>query len=236
MNELRQMPSPGLQGRHKALLREMTKISKIKVLIADSRHSMRDSLNRSLIDQPALDIVAAVDNGMEAILKAIALKPEVGIVDLTLPNHGGLLAIINIRQKSPGIHILVRDLTESELELTQAFRFGALGYIPINARVDDIVKIIQRAALGEAHLHPDLVVKLIDEFRQNQVDWDGLSGIEREVLTLSLEGMNEASIAHSLLISENLVRVLLGRFMEKLHTRNLVEARDLLRGVPPVLD
>jgi DNA-binding NarL/FixJ family response regulator len=218
------------QSRKKSpALIKIQKATGIRVLIAEARLSMRDSLSRTLVSHPGIQVVAATDNSMQAILKAIELKPDVALIDTTLRDHGGLPAIINIKQRLPGVHILVRNLSDSDSDLIQAFRFGAYGYIPINARVDNIVKIIERAAKGEATLHPDFTAGLVEEFQKNQEDWRKLSGVEKEILKMYSEGFSDSKIAHSLFITENLVREYLRRFLDKLHKHNRVESLAYLQ-------
>jgi DNA-binding NarL/FixJ family response regulator len=192
----------------------------IKVLVADDHPVIRAGLAKILGAESDITIVGEARDGLEAINKALELKPDVILMDIFMPRCSGLEATVAIRQKLPGARLLILTISEREEDLLQALRLGAQGYLLKSATVTEVAEAVRKTAAGEAMLSPAIAARLVAELRQKAEDKTKLSARETEVLQLVGEGLTNAEIAQRLFICESTVRTYLRRLMEKLHLRN----------------
>jgi len=197
---------------------------RIKVLIADDHAVVREGIAALLNDEPDINIVAKVSNGNEAISKTIELKPDVIIMDISMPVCSGLEATSAISQQSPETKVLIFTISDKEEDLFQAVKYGARGYLLKSANLEEITKAIRQIHNGEAILSSYVAGKLLDEFRKNRTDGNPLSQREGEVLALVGEGLTNREIAEKLIVSPGTVKTYLQRILEKLHLNNRAEA------------
>jgi len=197
---------------------------RIKVLIADDHAVVREGIAALLNDEPDINIVAKVSNGNEAISKTIELKPDVIIIDISMPVCSGLEATSAISQQSPQTKVLIFTISDKEEDLFQAVKYGARGYLLKSANLEEITKAIRQIHNGEAILSSYVAGKLLDEFRKNRTDGNPLSQREGEVLALVGEGLTNREIAEKLIVSPGTVKTYLQRILEKLHLNNRAEA------------
>ena len=197
---------------------------RIKVLIADDHAVVREGIAALLNDEPDINIVAKVSNGNEAISKTIELKPDVIIIDISMPVCSGLEATSAISQQSPETKVLIFTISDKEEDLFQAVKYGARGYLLKSANLEEITKAIRQIHNGEAILSSYVAGKLLDEFRKNRTDGNPLSQREGEVLALVGEGLTNREIAEKLVVSPGTVKTYLQRILEKLHLNNRAEA------------
>lgn len=197
---------------------------RIKVLIADDHAVVREGIAASLNNEPDINIVAKVSNGNEAISKTIELKPDVIIMDISMPVCSGLEATSAISQQSPQTKVLIFTISDKEEDLFRAVKFGARGYLLKSATLEEITNAIRQIHKGEAILSSYVAGKLLDEFRKNRTDGNPLSQREGEVLSLVGEGLTNREIAEKLIVSPGTVKTYLQRILEKLHLNNRAEA------------
>jgi len=196
----------------------------IKVLVVDDHAVVRAGLISIISTEPTIKVVGEAEDGVEAVEKAVALNPDVVMMDVNMPRASGLEALVAMRQKLPEIKVLFITVSDREEDLFSAIRFGAQGYILKNASVDQVIEAVKKTAEGEAMLSPNLATRLIQEFRKKQNEDDVLSDREREVLKLVGEGKTNTEIASTLFIGETTVRTHLQRLLYKLHLKNRAEA------------
>ena len=196
---------------------------KIKVLVADDHAVVRTGLVTILGEQPDIIIIGEAKDGLEAISKALELKPDVILMDIFMPNCTGLDAMISIRESLPDARVLILTVSEHEDDLFRALRFGAQGYLLKSANIDEVADAVRQVASGEAMLSPHIATRLVAEFRQKD-DEPKLSARELEVLQLVGEGLTNTRIADRLFISESTVRTYLRRLLDKLHLSHRTEA------------
>jgi len=199
----------------------------IRVLVVDDHAVVRAGLANILGAEPDIKIVGEASDGLEAINKALELKPDVIIMDIFMPRCSGLEATINIKESLPEAKVLILTVSDQEDDLFQALRFGAQGYLLKGASITEVVDAIRRTAAGEVILSPHVVARLVAEFRNKQRtvgDEPKLSAREAEILQLLGEGLTNTEIADRLFIGESTVRTYLHRLLDKLHLRNRAEA------------
>jgi len=196
----------------------------IKVLIADDHPVIRAGLAKILGAESDITIVGEARDGLEAINKALELKPDVILMDIFMPRCSGLEATVAIRQELPDARLLILTISEREEDLFQALRLGAQGYLLKSATITEVAEAVRKTAAGEAMLSPAIAARLVAEFRRKAEDETKLSAREAEVLQLLGEGLTNTEISHRLFISESTVRTHLQRLLNKLHLKNRTEA------------
>lgn len=196
----------------------------VRVLIADDHDIVRRGLISALSSEPDIEVVGQAADGREAIDKAVELEPDVVIMDILMPNLGGLEATSALAHRLPRTRVLILTVSDSEEDLFHAVKFGARGYLLKSATIDDIIAAIRQVAEGEAILSPYIAGKLLDELCHEPFTSASLSLRETEVLKLVGEGMTNHDIADRLIIAESTVKTYLQRVLEKLHLENRAQA------------
>ncbi len=198
-------------------------VEKIKVLVADDHAVVRSGLAHLLNAETDFEVVCEARDGIEAIDKAIELKPDIVVLDVIMPRLNGLEALISIKEKLPQAKVLILTVSEKEEDLLQALRFGACGYILKSAAGSEVVNSVRKTAAGEATLSPQIAAKVISELRKDPGKGQ-LSVREAQVLELVGDGLTNGEIAERLFIGESTVRTHIQRLLTKLHLRNRAEA------------
>ena len=199
----------------------------IRVLVVDDHAVVRTGLANILGSEPDIRIVGEANDGVEAISKALELKPDVILMDIFMPVCSGLEATVTIKESFPDARVLILTVSDQEEDLFQALKFGAQGYLLKGATITEVVDAVRRTAAGEVMLSPHVVGRLVAEFRDKEkASGNGLSLSTREMEVLHLlgEGLTNTEIANRLFIGESTVRTYLHRLLEKLHLRNRAEA------------
>ncbi|HEX3107678.1 MAG TPA: response regulator transcription factor [Thermoanaerobaculia bacterium] len=202
----------------------------MRILIADDHALFRDGL-RSLLRTEGHDIVAEAKNGREAIQLAHQHKPDVVLMDLSMPEVDGLTATRTIVAELPEVKVIVLTASDEDNNLFEAIRNGAQGYLMKDLEADEFFDMLDRASRGEPALTPAFAKKLLQEFARppqaaeqepHHGDNDALTSREREVLELMVQGVtSNRKLAKQLGVSENTVKFHVRNILDKLrlHTR-----------------
>jgi len=189
--------------------------------------------------RPEMEVVGEASEGNEGIQKARELKPNVVVMDLSMP-HGkdGLSATSELKKQMPEIAILILTMHDDEEYLFRAIQAGASGCILKSAPHEELIQAINSVSNGDAYLHPSATKRLMEEYLSSSKDEDGdlihlLSDREREVLTLIAKGYSNKEIGEQLSISVKTVETHKGNIMEKLRmkTRPELVAFALKKGL-----
>jgi len=198
----------------------------MRIIIADDHALFRDGL-RSLLSTRGHEIVGEAKNGSEAIDLARRLRPDIVLMDVQMPEVDGLAATRAISSELPEVKVIILTATEDDAKLFEAIKSGAQGYLLKNLEADDFFSILDRASLGEPALTPNLARKLLHEFARpaSEQDPDALTGREREVLELMVEGTtSNRRLARHLGVSENTIKFHVRNILDKLRLHTRAEA------------
>ena len=198
----------------------------MKILIADDHALFRDSL-RSLLEARGLEVIGEARNGREAVELAKKLKPEVILMDLSMPELDGLSATKLISAGQPEVKVVMLTASDEDANLFEAIKSGAQGYLLKNLESEDFFSLLDGVNRGEPALTPALARKLLQEFaRPVQApappqDPDALTDRELEVLEHLVNGVtSNRKLAQQLGVSENTVKFHVRNILDKLHLHN----------------
>ncbi len=201
----------------------------MRVLLADDHPLFRDGL-AALLRAHGMTVVGEANNGVEALELARAIKPELILMDVNMPQMDGLEATRRIKAEVPETKIVILTVSDEDENLFQAIKFGAEGYLLKNLQSQAFFELIDGIARGEAPISPELATKILDEFSRRLkddakvVNSEDLTEREKQVLELVAEGSTNRDIASRLNVTENTVKYHLKNILEKLHLRNRAQA------------
>lgn len=197
-------------------------MSKIRILLCDDHPALRRGVQALLETDPGLEVVGEAEDGETAIAKARELRPDVIVMDITMPGMDGLRATSAIRDLGLPCRVLILTVHDQERYLFHVLRAGALGYVPKTAAHTELLEAVRMVAKGAAYLRPDAARLLIGDYLdrvsngEEQDSYARLSDREKEVLQLTAEGYNSAEIADKLYLSASTVETYRRRCFEKL--------------------
>lgn len=198
----------------------------MRILIADDHALFRDSL-RSLLESQDIEVVAEAKNGQEAVDLSWECKPDVVLMDLTMPEMDGLEATKRIASELPDVKVVILTASDEDSNLFEAIKSGAKGYLLKDLESAHFFSLLEGVERGEPALTPSVARKLLDEFARpkkptkEEYDPDALTDREREVLELMVQGTtSNRRLAKHLGVSENTVKFHVRNILDKLHLHN----------------
>ncbi|MBT4511902.1 MAG: response regulator transcription factor [Chloroflexi bacterium] len=195
------------------------KNGEIRVMVTDDHAISRAGLAGVLQAEPDITVIGEAIDGRDAISKAMALKPDIIIMDVLMPRCNGLESMMEMKHRLPHTKVIMLTISEREDHLFQALRFGAQGYLSKADAIEDIVVAVRGVWDGKVMLSPPLATKLVAELHDDP-EQPALSRREIQVLQMLGEGLTNTEISQNLFISESTVRTYVHRLMEKLRLKN----------------
>ena len=189
----------------------------ISVLIVEDHPVVRSGIRMLLTEEGDIDVLAEASNGREALQCLETIKPDLLLLDISMPEVNGLEVTQHVREKYPTMPILILTMHEDERYFFQLLRAGATGYIVKGAAPNDLVSAVRAVAAGQAYLYPSLARLLAKE--PDTV----LSARELEVLQLTAQGLTAREVGKKLSISSNTVERHRANIMSKLGVSNRAE-------------
>jgi len=205
-------------------------LDSIKILIADDHALVRDGTRQILEHERDMEVVAEAGDGEEAVELATRFKPDVAIIDISMPKLDGIEATKQIKALCPSIAVLILTAYDDEQFIFSLLEAGAAGYLLKSIRGHELVQAIRAVYAGESVLHPSVARKVLDRFvpssgkPRKQESQEVLSEREMEVLRLVTRGLSNKDIAEDLCLSMRTVQAHLGRIFNKLNVGSRTEA------------
>jgi len=188
----------------------------IRVVLADDHALVRQSL-KSLLESEGFQIVAEASDGQEAMRHVQLLKPDIIVMDISMPTLNGLEAARQLSLSSPQIKTILLTQHDEEQYLSQALEAGVKGYVLKSQVANDLIQALRQVSRGEVYLSPGVSGAIMDAYRSKaQKPRDPLTGRERQVLQLIAEGKSTKDVASLLGISVKTAESHRTRLMQKL--------------------
>ena len=210
---------------------------KIRLLLADDHTMLRQGLRRALEEDERFEVIAEAASGDEAVRLAMALRPDVVLMDVTMPFMDGVAATREITSRLPNTRIVMLTMHHDAEVAQRAIRAGATGYLVKDCSLDEVRATIVMAASGDTAVSPDLAASMLGEARRLQQlgseDEKVISRREEEVLQLIADGASTPEVASKLFISQKTVKNHLASIYEKLDARDRTQAvlQAVRRGI-----
>jgi len=204
-------------------------VNALRILIADDHPLFRKGMRTLLAGMPDIEVVGQAATGLEAADLAVALQPDLVLMDLQMPAGSGLQAIRQIARTSPHIRILVVTLLEDDDSVFAAVQAGARGYVLKDTGEEELLRAIRAVGDGEAIFSPAIATRLMDYFSTSRAVipaevFPELTGREREILSRIARGETNAQIAERLTISLKTVRNHVTNIYSKLQVADRAQA------------
>jgi DNA-binding NarL/FixJ family response regulator len=207
----------------------------IRVLVADDHPIYRDGLARTLDAAPGIRVVGAACDGEEAVRLAADLRPDLVLLDISMPGGGGLGALARIRALDRPPPVAMLTASEEEDDLTQAMRAGALGYLLKGVGGAELIALVRDLAAGRPQVAPGLAGRLMVLTRgasggaAARTPLAELTPREAAILRLVAQGKSNREVGEALDLQEKTVKHYMTSILQKLQVRNRVEAAMLAR-------
>lgn len=194
----------------------------IRLLIVDDHPVVRDGLRGMFAGAPEFEVVGEARNGREAVERAESLRADVVLMDLRMPEMGGVEAIQQLRKTAPAVNVLVLTTYDTDDDVLPAIEAGAIGYLLKDAPREELMRAVRAAFQGDAVLAPSVARRLLGQVRKPAQE--ELSERELDVLRLIAGGSTNREAAAQLFISESTVKTHLLHIYEKLGVRDRAAA------------
>jgi len=202
---------------------------RVTILVCDDQAIVRKGIRALLATESKIVVIGEAENGRDAISRVEALRPDVILMDLVMPEMDGIEAIRQITARQPKARIVVLTSFATDDKVFPAIKAGALGYLLKDSSPTELLQAIQHVYRGEPSLHPTIARKVLQELSRPEEPAkpptsDPLTEREVEVLRLVARGLSNQQIANQLLISEATVRTHVSNILSKLHLASRIQA------------
>jgi DNA-binding NarL/FixJ family response regulator len=202
----------------------------IRVVVVDDHDLFRTGLVRLLSEQDGIEVVEQAADGERAVRVVGREKPDVVLMDLRLPGISGVEATRRILEQLPGANVLMLTISDLERDVTDAIQAGARGYLLKESPLEEIMRGIRAAAVGQSTLSPRIAAGVLDRLRTLEQSGRAHAGEadlterERQILGLIAAGKDNTEIAEELVISSQTVKNHVSSILAKLQLENRIQA------------
>ena len=200
----------------------------IRILIADDHVLFREGMKSLLKSEDGIELIASASDGLEALELAGELRPDIVLMDVTMPRMNGIIATEKIVSKFPDIKVIVLSMHSDRRFIAETLKAGARGYLLKESSPQTVVEAIRSVAEGDIYLSAKACTVLTEDYlrllnNEKQNSSNPLSEREMEVLLLLVKGRNGKQIADTLSISKNTVDTHRRRILDKLGCASMAE-------------
>ncbi len=196
----------------------------IRVIIVDDHTVVRRGLVTVLASSEGMELVGEAENGEEAIRLCERLQPDVVLMDLLMPKMDGVAATKMIHERWPQIRIIVLTSFKEKAYVEGAVKAGATSYLLKDVSAAELISAINRAVSGQPTLSPEAAQVLIQKINEPPQPGNDMTGREREILALMVEGKSNSEIAENIIVSESTVKFHVSNILSKLGVSSRTEA------------
>ncbi|MCX4742236.1 MULTISPECIES: response regulator [Streptomyces] len=202
----------------------------IRVFLLDDHEVVRRGVHDLLNDEPDITVVGEAANVQQALVRVPALRPQVAVLDVRLPDGDGVTVCRELRSQMPELACLMLTSFDDEEALLDSIMAGASGYVLKQIQGSDLVSAVRTVAAGQSLLDPSATARLMARLRQSQEpepEPDALPGLterEREILALIGEGLTNRQIGQRLYLAEKTVKNHISRLLAKLGVERRIQA------------
>jgi DNA-binding NarL/FixJ family response regulator len=203
----------------------------IRILLAEDQTLLRQALRTILDLEPGLTVVGEAADGEEAVRQALALNPDIVLMDIQMPKRNGVEATALITAARPRTRVVVLTTFDYDEYVFDAIKAGAMGYLLKDVPAPEVIDTIHRVHQGESSIQPSVASKVLLEYgrRSRLPAGEDLTEREREVLQLLAGGASNREIGERLYLAEGTVKNHVSNILAKLHAANRTQAVALAR-------
>ncbi len=201
----------------------------MQVLLADDHPLFVDGL-KDLLTRRGITVVGVARDGLEALQKARALRPEVILLDIQMPRCDGLTAARLIKAELPATKIVMLTMLEDDENLFEALKSGASGYLLKTLDTDEFLQLLQGVLQGETSLAPGLAERVLREFSRQSAPstaddppLESLTPRQQQILSLAAQALTYKEIGAALGLTERTIKYHMGEIIQRLHLQNRAE-------------
>lgn len=204
-------------------------MAKLRILLADDHTLLRQGLRKILQERPDWEVVAEAGDGREAVRQALAVQPNVAILDIGMPLMNGIEATSQMVRRLPDIRVLILSMHANEAYIIQALKAGAKGYLLKDSADTELIRAVAAMASGKSFFSPAVAKVMLDDYVRHLAEkgiadrYDSLSEREREVFQLAAEGHTNKEIAELLSVSPVTIETHRAHILQKLDVHNTAE-------------
>jgi DNA-binding NarL/FixJ family response regulator len=204
-------------------------MAKLRILLGDDHTLLRQGLRKILQERPDWEVVAEAGDGRDAVRQALAIQPDVAILDIGMPLLNGIEATRQIVRRRPDIHVLILSMHANEAYIIQALKAGAKGYLLKDSADIDLIRGVAVVASGKSFFSPAVAKVMLDDYVRHLAEkgiadrYDTLSEREREIFQLVAEGRSNKEIAELLSVSLATIETHRAHILQKLDVHNTAE-------------
>ena len=202
---------------------------KHRIMIVEDHNLLREGLRSMLSAVPDFEVVAEARDGKEALHTAIAVVPDVIMMDLSMPSMNGIEATMQIKRRNPDIRIIALTVYKSQEYVREALKAGVDGYVLKDATYDELIVAIRSVLNGKKFLSPDVSGQVVNSYLNGdstdkpETPWHKLTSRERSIVKLVAEGRTNRSAAEFLNVSPKTIEKHRASLMHKLGLKNATE-------------
>lgn len=204
-------------------------MAKLRILLADDHTLFRHGLRKILEERADWEVVAEAGDGREAMQKTLALKPDVVLLDVSMPSLNGIEATRQILRRMPDTRVLILSMHSDEAYVLQALQAGARGYLLKDSAAQDLIAGVSALMAGRSFFSPTVAQLMLEDYVRRLTElgtsdrYAGLSEREREILQLVAEGRSSKEIADVLSIAPSTVETHRAHILQKLDIHSTAE-------------